>query len=477
MLEPDVLSVTPFPALNALIWALVVLVGGYLARLPVHRLIRLVFTGFRRLLRLLARYCVHAEHHVRAWTRSVLLAQAREQARTRADWNLDRFREDMERELKGVPELERSLREHLGRLEEDYLTSGAQPPEPPGWPRLLEHLGPDFGGVDPTIKKTLEDLRDGLETQRADLLDAYRRATRRRYLVLHRTMPYWRRVRGSVEELTARVERLRQRADDAVQHVSAYEALRDEHQVRIDVLAGQSLWRFMLSLAWLALAGLGFLVLGQVLAEPLNSLLGTGAPAEGLPGLGVSTVTLLLAAVGLLGFVMLESAHVTRMLPGLTSLNASTRRGVFWCGFAGLTALVTAFASLTLYHGGIPPAPMETPLGPLMAPGVQAALVILLPFTLVFTALPVRGLVRHGRIAGGLTMALALQIAMLLFRLLASLAAFVSSLLIQIYDLIIFLPLWIEETVRRRDWRVKPDALVSRGRLPSPDGRETGAAR
>ena len=477
MLEPEVLSLTPVPALNALIWALVVLVAGYLARTPVHRLIRLVFTGARRLLRLLARYCVHAEHHVRAWTRSVLLAQAQEQARNAADWNLERLGEDLERELKGIPELEQQLRAHLGRLEQDYRTSGAPPPDLPGWPRLVEHLGPDFGAVDPTVKKTLEDLRDGLETQRADLLDAYRRATRRRYLVLHRTMPYWRRVRGAVEELTARVERLRQRAEDALQRVNAYEALRDEHQVRIDVLAGQSLWRFTLSVAWLALAGLGFLVLGQLLAEPLNSLLGTTAPAAGLPGLGVSTAILLLGAVGLLGMLLLESSRVTRLLPGLSGQDTDTRRWLFWSGFAGLVALTTAFALLTLYHGGIPPAPMDTPLGPVMAPGVQAALVILLPCALVFSVLPVRGLVRHGRITGGYSVALALEVAMLLCRLLASLAAFVSSLLIQLYDLVIFLPLWVEETIRQRDWRVKPDALVSRGRLPSPSGREGGVVR
>ncbi|SEO50986.1 hypothetical protein [Aquisalimonas asiatica] len=477
MLEPDVLSLTPVPALNALIWVLVILVAGYLARMPVHRLIRLVFTGARRLLRLLARYCVHAEHHARAWTRSVLLAQAREHARDAADWNLERFGEDLERELKGIPELEQQLRAHLSQLEQDYRTSGAPPPDLPGWPRLVEHLGPDFGGVDPTVKKTLEDLRDGLETQRADLLDAYRRATRRRYLVLHRTMPYWRRVRGAVEELTARVERLRQRADDAIERVNAYEALRDEHRVRIDVLAVHSLWRFSLSVAWLALAGLGFVVLGQLLAEPLNSLLGTASPAESLPGLGTSATILLLGAVGLLGLLLMESSRATRMLPGVSGLDTETRRWLFWSGIGGVLVLIAAFAFLTLYHGGIPPASLDTALGPIMAPGAQAALVILLPCALVFTVLPVRGLVRHGRIAGGYTVAVALQIAMLLCRLLASLAAFVSSLLIQLYDLVIFLPLWIEETVRQRNWRVKPDALVSRGRLPSPTSQESRAAR
>lgn len=477
MLERDALALTTSPVLNTLIWVVLLLVAGYLARRPAHGLIRLVFSGLRRFLRLLARYCVHAEHHVRAWTRSVLVAQARQHARLSADWNVERLGGELDAELNSLSPLEQRLQEQLSLLEEDYRSSSAMPPDVPGWPQLVDHLGPDLGAADPTIKRTLEDLRDGLEMQRIDLLDAYRRASRRRYLVLHRTMPQWRRARRALEEMTRSIERLRGRSDEVLQSVRDYETLRDNDQVRIEVLAGNALWRFALSAGFLVMAGLGFLVLGQLLATPFTGLLGTAPVADGLPGLGVAVTALILVAPIVLGLCMLESCRMTYLLPGIVNLDEGIRRWLFWLSYALMVMLTVSCVAVVFTHGGIAPVALDTPFGGTLAPVVKSALVLLLPFALMFAALPLAGVIRHGRVVAGLGMALLLQIMMLLCRLLASLAAFVSSVLVQVYDLFIFLPLWIEETIRQRDWRDRGGLLTLRRQLPSPTADDTESAR
>lgn len=477
MLEQDTLALTANPTLDAVIWVSVFLVAGYFARRPAHGFIRLLFAELRRLLRLLARYCAHTGYHVRAWTRSVLIAQARQQARRTADWHVERLGKELSVEFAGLAALQQRLHEQLSLLEADYRSGRTLPPEVPGWPRLVEHLGPDLAAADPSIKRTLEDLRDGLEMQRADLLDAYRRASRRRYLALHRTMPQWRRASRALEEITRRIDRLRERADQVMDSVSHYERLHEEPHLRTGLLAGASLWRFTLSAGLLAMAGFGFLVLGSLLAIPFNDLLGSVPIAAGLPGLGFATTVLILLALALLGLVMLESCRVTGLLPGIASLDASSRRWLFLLALAVAVMLTAGCAGVALAHGGVAPVGPAEPAGDALAAAVQTAVLVLLPFALMFVALPLAGVMRQGHIAAGLALALALQLLMLLCRLLARLATFVSSVLIQCYDLVIFLPLWVEEATRQRYWRARPAPMIVHSQLPSPAHEATESPR
>ena len=469
MLEGEALVLVGNPALNALIWAVLVVGFGYFARRQSHRLIRGLFSGVRRFCRMLARYCVHAERHVRAWTRSLLVAQARRRVVERAEWDMGRLHADIQAELGDLPALQQQARDHLSMVEEDHRRSGPMPPDVPGWPRMLEQLGPELGAADPSVKRTLEDLRDGLELQRVDLLDAYRRATRRRYLLLHRTIPHWRRARRALEQMGDRVDRLRARTDRVLNSIGEYQALRDEHQVRVGALVGASLWRFVLAGVGLVLATAGFTVLGVSLVEPMNLLLGTVPAAEGLPGQGTLVTVLYVAAVGLIGLVVMESARMTTLLPGVDALGDSMCGWLFWVAFAALVVLAGAGALLRLQYGGMLPSALDSPWSATAAPALQAVLVFLLPFALMFGAVALAGIIIHGGIVVGLLVALVLQILMLVFRLLGSMAAFAGAIVVQLYDLVIFLPLWIEEAVRQKGW---PSGGVapSRRQLPSPPG-------
>lgn len=469
MLQGETLVLVGNPMLNALIWAVLVVVLGYFARRQAHGLIRGLFSGVRRFCRLLARYCVHAETHVRSWTRALLVAQARRRAVARAEWDIGRLHAEMQAELGDLPALQQQARDHLSMVEEDHRRSGPMPPDVPGWPRMLEQLGPELGAADPSVKRTLEDLRDGLELQRVDLLDAYRRATRRRYLLLHRTIPHWRRARRSLEQMGDRLDRLRARADRVLHSINDYQALRDEHDVRVGALVGASVWRCLFAVAGLVLAAAGFTVLGVSLVEPMNLLLGTAPVAEGLPGLGALATVLHVAALGLVGLVVMESARMTTLLPGVDALGDRLRGWLFWLAFAALVVLACVGAGLRLLYGGMAPSALDSQWGATAAPALQAMLLLVLPFALMFSAVALAAVMTHGGIVVGLVVGLILQLLMLVFRLLGSMAAFAGAIVIQVYDLVIFLPLWIEEAVRQKGWPAGGITPVRR-QLPSPPG-------
>lgn len=468
MAAGDILALTASPGLNGLIWAVAVMAIGYLARQPAHALIHVVAVGVRRLFRLLARYCAHAEVHVRAWARATLVANAQRRALWRADWNVERLEEELRTGLADLPPLQQHLRDHLSRVEADYRSSGAVPPEIPGWPKMLENLGPELGAADPSVKQALQDLRDGLETQRADLLDAYRRAARRRYLLLHRTMPHWRRVRRALERMTERLDQLQDRAERVLGSIRAYEALRSENRVRIGVLAGGALWRFGFSVMGLALAALGFAMLWHLIVEPVVALLGNAPLAEGFPGRGQAATVLLLGTIALLGLLLLETTRVTHLFPGIDAMGEGVRRWLFWLAYTCMVLLAVACAALQVRFGGPLEAIPAMDWEEAAAMGLEATLVLVLPFALVFAGVPVAGAMAHGGATAALLLALVLQVLMLTFRLLGSLAAFAGAVLVQVYDLIIFLPLWIEDMIRTHGWRVSRGLVPLRRRLPAP---------
>jgi hypothetical protein len=73
-----------------------------------------------------------------------------------------------------------------------------------------------------------------------------------------------------------------------------------------------------------------------------------------------------------------------------------------------------------------------------------------LPFALVFVAIPLETFVHSLRTVVGLLGIGALRLLRLLLRLLGNLVGHVGTALVRVYDIVIFLPLWIE-AVRHRD--------------------------
>lgn len=453
---------------DAMIWIVLIIVIGYFARQQAHRLIRVITLGVRRLSRVLAGYCAAAVARVQAWTRAALVARARARRLARTEMDLQYLVGALRAELDRFPALQQRVQEQLGVLEEDYRNSGAVPPQIPGWPRLLEHMGPELATADSSVRRALEDLRDGLEQQRVDLLDAYRRAARRRYLLLHRTMPYWRRTRRAMDSLGERVDRLRARTDRVLNGMHSYRALGRAHEVRTSALAGGVVWRFLLSLAGLAAAAMGYALFAALLAEPVTYLLGNAPVAAGWPGQGSVTTGLVTLALGLLGVVLLEACHITTLLPGITAMPEWARRWLFWLTFLAMLLLAGGAAFLQMRYGGVPPAVLDAPWGGMTARMLAVLLVFLLPMALTFTGVALAGVVLNTTPVVGLVAAGVLHMAILFLRLLASLAVFTGSVLVQLYDLVIFLPLWIEDAVRKGQWSSNNGLASLRRRLPGP---------
>ena len=78
----------------------------------------------------------------------------------------------------------------------------------------------------------------------------------------------------------------------------------------------------------------------------------------------------------------------------------------------------------------------------------QMVMGFVLPFALVFVAIPLESFIQSSRTVLGVATAIAMRLVAAGFGLLATAFEFAGKLLVDIYDIVIFAPLWIETQFR-----------------------------
>jgi hypothetical protein len=440
------------PWLTLVVWLPLAMLLAYFARRPVHSLIWTTTRSLRLAGRLLAVYCGRAGLLVQGWCGGLLLRQAR----NAAAWELrdahQRLEARVRQELDTLPALRQRLGDQLSAMEEDFQRSTDTPPEPPNWGQVMDavsRLGSEHSGA---VARTLEDIRDSLAQYRADAREQQRRQHHRRYLLLYRMMPRWRRVQRVLEALDGRLGRLEHGLRLTRSRLVTYQRLQRSGSRRVLVLAASALGRFTVASMLLAMAAAAITVYVALVGEPMREILGADPVAPGLPA-WAAIMILLLGLQLLFGVLMLDSQRISRVIPPLGALDGAARRGIFWLGFTVMLFLSASMAGLHYWMGiqTLAVGPMavdsvsELVLMGVVGEAALAAALLLFPFLLAFAAVPLGMLGATVRPVIAMLLWFVLHVGMLLGRLLALLATVSGRVAVQVYDVFIAVPLWVEQ--------------------------------
>ncbi len=138
MFSTGILAITPWPAVSALVWFVLLVAVLYLARRTAHQAIQTASGALSRGLRLAAHSVAHAELRLAERNREVLLAAGREAKEHIVEREFARVGETVRKDLTSYPALHRALSESITRIEEDHQKAVEVPPEAAG-------LGPGGG--------------------------------------------------------------------------------------------------------------------------------------------------------------------------------------------------------------------------------------------------------------------------------------------------------------------------------------------
>ncbi|MCZ6498597.1 MAG: hypothetical protein O6765_07730 [Gammaproteobacteria bacterium] len=456
----DLLGITPYPALSVGILLVFLVTLLYLARSSGHNVILTLSRTLHDAFRLGAHALANAERRLAARNREVLLAAGREAKERIIEREFDRISDSVEKDLGAYPRFQRNLSEAIVRIEEDYQKTVDVPPDPPGWVKAVDAVAKIDARSDKMVGTILSDIHKSLVKAHEQAMEEYRAASGKRHALLRRMVPNWRRIQQNLNHVNKNVDSLLKRCQPIDRHMQEYEEIVRGTDRALQVLSSSSLVQFFVSAFVLSVAVGGAAINFSLIARPMAEMVGGTNFIGGFKTADIAALVIILVEISM-GLFLMESLRITRLFPVIGALPDKLRIQMMWVTFGILLSLASVEAGLAymreilmqdelatsaLLRGGVM---VENDFA-WITTAAQMGLGFMLPFALVFVAIPLETLVHSLRTVVGLLAAGSLHLVGLSLRIIGGAIRLVGAVLIKLYDVLIFLPLWVEVGINKR---------------------------
>src|SRR5688572_5427362 len=455
-----ILGITPWPIVSALIVFVLAVVALFLARHTAHQAIRAATNAISRGLRLAAHAVANGEKRLAARNRDVLLSAGREAKERIVEREFDRISDGVRKDLTNYPTLHRALSESIKHIEENHQHAVDVPPEAPGWVRAVDavaKLDSKNGSSD-----ILADIHKSMIKAHKEAMDAYREASGERHALLHKMMPEWRAIKEALDRVQSSVDSLLKRSDVVDRHMQEYEDIVRGQDRAVSTLSSSSVVQFFVSGLVLLIAIGGAGINFSLIARPMSEMVGGTSYIGTFRTADVAALVIIMVEISM-GLFLMESLRITRLFPVIGALPDKVRVRMMWITFAILTLLATVEAGLAYMREVLLQDELAT--GALLrgensgglqneylwiTTAAQMGMGFILPFALTFVAIPLETFVHSLRTVLGLAGIVLLRFVALVLRVLSAIVRHLGTLTQRLYDLPLFVPLWMEQRMRQR---------------------------
>jgi hypothetical protein len=480
----DLLNIVPgYPLLSILIWFVVAVAMLYFARYPAHRAIKSLSRAIHNGMRLASRSVLLAEERLVHRNKDVLLAAGRESLERVIEREFQRVDAVVKRDLSGYPALQHTLAEQITRIDEDYRESAELPPPPPTWVNAVKAIAKIPFNNDPTVANIFKEIHKSITKQYKSTMDEYRKSTGARHALLRQMMPYWRKLTQTLDQVGKKISGLQERATVIDHRMEDYEEIRAKTNKAERMLESSSMTQFFISGLVLLIAFGGAVINFNLIALPMSEMVGGGSYIGQFKTSNVAALVIILVEVAM-GLYLMESLRITKLFPVIGSMDDKMRRRMIWVTFSILLILACVESALAFMRDQIA-ADMQALRQSLAAveggqlvnswiPTVgQMVMGFILPFALTFVAIPLESFISSSRTVVGFVLVGLLRGTAFLLRLIGNIASYLGELLVNLYDVLIFPPLWIEKFVQNRTQAVEEPVHESRHQVEINTQKET----
>ncbi len=459
----EIYLIVPNPVLSGLIWFFAISAVLYFARLPAKKYILAFSEVLHNALRLAASSVNSADLRLQARNREVLLEAGREATERMIEREFERVENTVMNDLSQYPALQRKLSERITRIDEDYKQSTEVPPDPPDWCKVVESVAKIDSNGDAMVAHILKDIHKSMIKAQDKAIKEHRRACMERHGVLKRMMPHWRSVKRVLGEVDRNISSILERATKIGRYMHDYEEIIKGSDRATRVLSSSAMSQFFVSAFVLSIAVGGAMVNFTLIARPMAEMVGGQNFIGSFKVSEISAVVIILVEISM-GLFLMESLRITRLFPVIGALNDKLRVRMIWITFGFLFALASVEAGLAFMREIL----MEDELATsamLRGDGVstiatadfawittaaQMGMGFILPFALVFVAIPLETFVSSTRTVVGIIASALLRALAFVLRLVGNIARYSGKIVVNLYDLIIFGPLWMENTITKK---------------------------
>ncbi|MCZ6855696.1 MAG: hypothetical protein O7G86_17425 [Gammaproteobacteria bacterium] len=454
--------ITESPGLSGLIWLLIVVVFMYLGRQPakqaIHSTVRIIYNMFR----FLATAARLTEQRMEARNHDVLLASGREAKERIIEREFDRIGDTVQRDLSRYPELQRTLAERIQRIDDDHQNATDVPPDVPGWTKAVEAIAKIPARADPTVRDVLESIHQSVDRAHHRSLAEYRKASSERHRLLSRMMPQWRHIQSTLSDVGKSVSILIDRSRSIDRHMDEYSDIVRGTDRALHTLSASSLVHFFVSAFVLAVAVGGAFINFSLIARPMSEMVGGTSYIGSFQTANIAALVIILVEITM-GLFLMESLRITRLFPVVGALPDRLRIRMGWIALVILATLATVeaglaymreillqdeLATMSLLRGT---ESLVTSDAMWITTAAQMGMGFVLPFALTFAAIPLETFVHTLRTVVGMLFVFLLRLLTVALRVVANGCLQLGPVLSNVYDLVIFGPLWLEDRLRRRN--------------------------
>ncbi len=456
------LGITPWPAVSAILWIVMLVAALYLIRGTAHRTIHAAAHGLHRSFRIASKAVSRSEKHLATRNRDVLLAAGREAKERIIEREFDRINETVRKDLANYSSLHRALSESIDSIEKDHQQAVDVPPDPPGWVKAVEAVAKMSAseGRD-SVGSILGDIHRSLLKAQKEAMAAYHAASTRRHQLLRNMRPEWRRIQQTLTKVGKTVDSLLSRSVTIDRHMQEYEDIVRGQDRAVSVLSSSSLVNFFVSAFVLCIAIGGATINFSLIARPMAEMVGGTSLIGNFRTADIAALVIIMVEISM-GLFLMESLRITRLFPVIGALPDKTRVRMIWITFSILFLLASVEAGLAymrevLLHDELATSALlrgdagATATGEYMwiTTAAQMGMGFILPFALTFVAIPLETFVHSLRTVVGLIAISLMRALSLGLRLLGNVFLYFGVLLKQVYDIPLFVPLWLEERMNR----------------------------
>ena len=439
------------------IWMVLLITTMYFARTAAHNILRSTTRAFRNGLRLTARSIGVLEKRLDTRNRDVIVNMGKEGVERHIEREFHRVNAVVARDLSGYPAVQRKISDSINMIEEDYRNSAETPPSPPEWLSVIDSIAAIPRNGDPTVAKILNDIEGTLERAHKETISEFRKNSLKRHDLLKRMLPNWRSLTQRMTEVNSNVEGLEKRSKEIDQQMTKYENIRKGDDQALRSLSSSHLVQFFVSGLVLFIAVMGGIINFQLIALPMSEMVGGTSQLGPMRTADVAALVIIMVEVAM-GLFLLESLRITRLFPVIGSMDDQMRRKMIVITFTILAILATVESSLA-YMRDLLAADREALAQSLAGIGAvqaefrwipsigQMVLGFILPFSLAFVAIPLESFIHSSRTALGIFLTTILRSVSFVLRLIGNLLLQLGHILIALYDIVIFLPLQIENLI------------------------------
>jgi hypothetical protein len=434
-------------------------------------------------MRLASRSVLLAEERLVHRNKEVLLAAGRESLERVIEREFQRVDAVVKRDLSGYPALQHTLAEQITRIDEDYRESAELPPPPPTWVNAVKAIAKIPFNNDPTVANIFKEIHKSITKQYKSTMDEYRKSTGARHALLRQMMPYWRKLTQTLDQVGKKISGLQERATVIDHRMEDYEEIRAKTNKAERMLESSSMTQFFISGLVLLIAFGGAVINFNLIALPMSEMVGGGSYIGQFKTSNVAALVIILVEVAM-GLYLMESLRITKLFPVIGSMDDKMRRRMIWVTFSILLILACVESALAFMRDQIA-ADMQALRQSLAAveggqsvnswiPTVgQMVMGFILPFALTFVAIPLESFISSSRTVVGFVLVGLLRGTAFLLRLIGNIASYLGELLVNLYDVLIFPPLWIEKFVQSRTQAVEEPVHESRHQVEINTQKET----